>query len=81
MTAAFDDKPPISDPAVLRRMAIAFDLFEVAVQMKRQNLRRQIPSATEEEIEHGVREWLHKRPGAEHGDGVGRPVGLPRDGR
>lgn len=79
VTSPFDDKPPISDPAVLRRMAIAFDLFEVAVQMMRQNLRRRNPSANEEEIEQGVREWLHTRPGAEHGDGVGRPVSLPRD--
>jgi hypothetical protein len=74
-------KPPISDPAVLRRMAIAFDLFEVAEQMMRQNLRRRNPAASDEEIERGVREWLHKRPGAEIGDGVGHPVALPRERR
>jgi hypothetical protein len=39
----------------------------------RQNLRRRNPEASEEEIEEGIREWLGRRPGAEHGDGVGRP--------
>jgi hypothetical protein len=59
-------------------MEIAFDLAETAVQMMRQNLRRRDPSATEDEIEQGVREWLRRRPGAEIGDGVGRAVRLPR---
>jgi hypothetical protein len=80
MSSAFDQKRPISDPAVLRRMAIAFDLYWTAEEMMRQNLRRRNPSATDEEIERGIREWLRKRPGAEFGDGVGHPVRLPRDG-
>lgn len=42
------DRPPIRDPAVLRRMRIAFDLFDTAVKMKRQNILRQNPGATEE---------------------------------
>lgn len=70
---------PISDPAVLQRMQIAFDLYATAEAMMRQNLRRRNPSATDEEIEAGIREWLHRRPGAEIGDGVGhrrpRPPG------
>jgi hypothetical protein len=78
MTSAFDQKRPISDPAVLRRMAIAFDLYQAAEDMTRQNLRRRNPSASEQEIEQGVQEWLRARPGAEHGDGVGHPVHLPR---
>lgn len=78
MSSAFDQKRPISDPAVLERMAIAFDLYRTAEEMMRQNLRRRNPSATEEEIEQGVREWLRRRPGAEIGDGVGRAVRLPR---
>lgn len=65
--------PPIRDPDVLARMEIAFDLYETAEQMMRQNLRRRNPEATEQEIETGIREWLRRRPGAEHGDGVGRP--------
>jgi hypothetical protein len=62
-------------------MEIAFDLFETAVKMKRQNILRQNPDATEEEVEEGIREWLHRRPGAEHGDGVGRPASPERMAR
>lgn len=72
------DRPPIRDPAVLRRMQIAFDLFDTAVKMKRQNILRQDPDATEEDIREGIRKWLHHRPGAEHGDGVGRPASPER---
>lgn len=68
-----EHKRPISDPAVLKRMAIAFDLYQTAEDIMRQNLRRRNPTATEDEIEAGVGAWLQKRPGAEHGDGVGRP--------
>jgi hypothetical protein len=70
-------RQPIRDPEVLERMRIAFDLYETAEQMMRQNLRRRNPDATEEEIEQGIQEWLLRRPGAEHGDGPGRP-GDPR---
>lgn len=59
-------------------MQIAFDLYETAEQMKRQNILRRNPDATEEEIEQGIREWLHYRPGAEHGDGDGRPASRER---
>lgn len=69
----FDLRRPIRDPKVLERMAIAFDLYEMAEQMKRQSLRRRNPEATEEEIEQGVLRWLAERPGAEFGDGEGRP--------
>ncbi len=54
-------------------MRIAFDLYQVAEDIKRQNLRRRNPAATEQEIEAGIRDWLAERPGAEHGDGFGRP--------
>jgi hypothetical protein len=60
--------------AVVERMQLAFELYEVAENMMRQNLRRWHPEADEAEIEHRLNEWLRKRPGAEHGDGVGRPV-------
>jgi hypothetical protein len=59
-------RPPIRDPDVMTRMAIAFDLFDTAVAMMHQNLRRRNPEASEEEIEAGVREWLQRRPSAEH---------------
>jgi hypothetical protein len=59
-------RPPIRDPDVMIRMAIAFDLFDTAVAIMHQNLRRRNPEASEEEIEDGVREWLQRRPDAEH---------------
>ncbi len=73
MRHAVDIRRPIQDADVLARMEIAFDLYDMAEQMMRQNLRRRNPEASEREIEEGIREWLHRRPGAEHGDGVGRP--------
>jgi Rv0078B-related antitoxin len=64
---------PIRDPEVLKRMTLAFDLYEAAEEIMRQNLRRRNPKTSEREIEEGIREWLRRRPGAEYGDGVGRP--------
>jgi len=64
---------PIRDPEVLKRMELAFDLYEAAEEIMRQNLRRRNPGASEEEIEEGIREWLRRRPGAELGDAEGRP--------
>ncbi|HEX5714968.1 MAG TPA: hypothetical protein VF179_02340 [Thermoanaerobaculia bacterium] len=66
-------KQPIRDPAVLSRMKMAFDLYETAEAIMRQNLRRRFPDVPEAEIERRLVEWLHRRPGAEHGDGAGRP--------
>ena len=61
-------RQPISDPVVLNRMRTAFDLYEAAEQMMRQNLRRRFPRASEAEIERRLIAWLQHRPGAEHGD-------------
>lgn len=68
-----DHRRPIRDPEMMERMQTTFELFEAAVEIMRQNLRRRNPDAAEEEIDQGIREWLADRPGAEHGDGVGRP--------
>ena len=40
----------------------------------RQNLRRRHPELAEVEIDRLLAESLLHRPGAEHGDAVGRPV-------
>ena len=50
------------------------DLFETGLRLMRQNLRRDHPEATEQEIDRQLREWLHRRPGAESGDCSGRLV-------
>jgi hypothetical protein len=61
----------------MKRMQVAFDLFETAQIIMRQNLRRRHPELKDAEIERRLIEWRHRRPGAEYGDGVGRPV--PKD--
>lgn len=60
------------------RLRTAFDLFVAGVRMMRQNLKRRHPAASEREIEDRLRDWMRQRPGAEHGDAVGRPVAWPR---
>lgn len=64
-------RPPSTTPA--ERLRIALDLHDAGVEMMRQNLRRRHPGADEQEIERLLIAWLHERPGAEHGDAVGRP--------
>lgn len=54
----------IRDPAVRARIETAFDLYEAAEQIMRQNLRRRFPDAPEQEIERRLIDWLQKRPGA-----------------
>ncbi len=67
-------KEPIRDPAIWARMELAFDLYQLAEDMMRQNLRRRFPEASEAEIERRLLAWLHHRPGAEHGDGEVVPL-------
>ncbi len=56
------------DPEVLDRIQMAFELYEVAEAMKRQNIRRRYPDLDEAEVEERVVEWLYRRPGVEQGD-------------
>jgi hypothetical protein len=56
------------------RLRLALAMFEDGVALQRQNLRRADPDASDGEIQRRLDAWLHERPGAEHGDGVGRPV-------
>jgi len=56
-------------------------MSEDGFNMKRQQLRRRNPEADEAEIDRLFRAWLQERPGAEHGDGVGRPGVWPRAAR
>lgn len=61
------------------KLRTAFDLFTSGERMMRQNLRRKHPEASAAEIEEMLWTWLTERPGAEFGDGVGRPVTWPRN--
>lgn len=56
------------------KLRAAFDLHTAGVRLMEQNLRRRHPEAGDEEIRQRLEAWLHDRPGAEFGDGVGRVV-------
>jgi Rv0078B-related antitoxin len=64
-------KPTLRDPEVIERMRMTFELYELAETMKRQNLRRQSPELSDDEIEEKLVAWLEHRPGAPHGDANG----------
>ena len=55
------------------RLLAALDMFEVGIQMQRSRLRREHPDAADTEIADMLEAWLLDRPGAPHGDAVGRP--------
>lgn len=55
------------------RLLTAFELHSFGVRIYRQRLRLEQPEASDEEIDAAVDSWLRRRPGAEHGDGVGVP--------
>jgi hypothetical protein len=59
------------------RLRTALELADSGIALQRAKLRRQNPDASDEEISQMLREWLHHRPGAEHGDAVGSVVELP----
>jgi hypothetical protein len=52
-----------------QRFQTTLDLFATGVALRRQELRREHPGASEGEIEQLVNRWLATRPGAEYGDG------------
>ena len=70
--------PPESTAA--ERVRLALDLYEVGERMMRQQLRRRFADADPAAVERMLVSWLRTRPGAEHGDGVGRPATWPRSG-
>ena len=51
------------------RLREALRMHDEGVALMRQNLRRKHAEASDERIEELLLEWLHHRPGAEHGDG------------
>ena len=70
-----DDSPvDLSDEACARRLRTALDLADSGIEMRRAQLRRNHPGATEVEIDRRLNRWLRHRPGAEYGDAEGSPV-------
>lgn len=75
----FDDLPRASDSLTAgERLRLACELSDAAVALVRARLHREHPEETDEAIEGRVRAWQATRPGAEHGDAVGRHVAWPR---
>jgi hypothetical protein len=69
--------PDDSAEALATRLRVALDLCELGESMRRAQLRREHPHATSAEIEALLVRWLQTRPGAEYGDGWGRPLSWP----
>jgi hypothetical protein len=70
--------PPESTAA--ERVRLALDLYEVGESMMREQLHRRFADADPAAVERMLVAWLRTRPGAEHGDGAGRPATWPRSG-
>ncbi len=64
--------------AAAARLKTALELADLAAEMMECRLRREYPEASEEELQRRLAGWYQARPGALHGDGVGRPVDWPR---
>ncbi len=73
--------PSTDQKELARRFRTALELHELGVAKMRRNLRRKHPGASEEFLRRKLGEWLRTRPGAEFGDGCGRPVPWPREPR
>jgi hypothetical protein len=58
----------------MERILVALELTQLAEEMLRQRLRRTRPELDDDAIEREVDAWYLQRPGAEHGDAVGRPI-------
>lgn len=68
-----DDAPDV----LAARLRAAFDLSALGESIRRAQLRREHPDATDGEIDALVVAWLQTRPGAEHGDAWGRAISWP----
>jgi len=67
-----DDETPAD------RLIQAFEMFEFGVEMMAATLRRRYPSASPEQIELLLEDWLAERPGASAGDADGTPISLTK---
>lgn len=79
--ATIDDVADDSPEILAARLRATFDLCALGESIRRAQLRREHPSATQEEIDALLVAWLHTRPGAEHGDAWGRPISWPPSAR
>jgi hypothetical protein len=66
------------DATAAERFRVALDLYATGEAMMRQRICREHPELSSSEVEDRLCAWLQTRPGAEHGDAVGRSVPWPR---
>lgn len=64
----------MSPDAAAARLRLALDLFATGESLARQRMHRLHPEWTAAKIDEQIAAWLRERPGAEAGDGEGRPV-------
>ncbi|MGI8936868.1 MAG: hypothetical protein ACR2JF_01395 [Iamia sp.] len=78
-TAPVVDELPLVDPSLspARRLAIAFELFEVGGRMRGQRQLKEHPEADAAEVDAVVRQWRAERSGAPLGDVTGRVRARP----
>ena len=55
------------------KLLLALEMFDLGVAILEQNLRRRWPRKSPRQIQRMLGRWLQTRPGAELGDGPGRP--------
>lgn len=60
-----------------KRLKTALELADSGIALQRAKLRRRNPDAPDNDIDRKLRDWLHQRPGAEHGDSAGHVVEFP----
>ncbi len=66
----------MSGPA--RRLEVALELADLAVELVEARVRRENPQLSDREVAAVVLRWQRTRPGAEHGDALGVPTCWPR---
>ncbi len=68
----------MSDENLGDRLQSTCALADTARELKRAQLRLEHPGIERDEVEAMLARWLQTRPGAEDGDGAGRPARWPR---
>lgn len=78
-TVGLSMSPPNDrDAKAAARLRTALELQRTGIALFRQSLVRRFPNESEAEVRARLSRWLRERPGAELGDGEGRPVPWPR---
>lgn len=69
---------PVTDDGIVDRMREALELYDLGLEIMRQNLRRQHPTDGEMMIEERLLDWRLHRADAADGDAEGTVVPFPR---